>query len=32
MKTKPQPSIDRDETLFRPIYETGKGFYEYAAK
>src|SRR3989338_9030202 len=27
MKTKPQPSIDRDETLFRHIYETGKGFY-----
>src|SRR3970040_1563697 len=27
MKTKPQRSIDREETLFRPIYETGKGFY-----
>jgi len=27
MKTKPTATLDRDETLFRPIYETGTGFY-----
>ncbi|TAK34439.1 MAG: hypothetical protein EPO30_12255, partial [Lysobacteraceae bacterium] len=27
MKTKPTITPDRDEPLFRPIYETGTGFY-----